>query len=107
MSDLKQNTSKDYERLYDLVVNHGFEIPCRLNYSFRDGGDVVTDYAYVRKSDGKKLRVITGVRGSNYMQADEFQLTLSKSNFKSVKELFISGCKNYNLEWFDTFTEVK
>ena len=98
---MKQNTSKDYKRLFDLVFNQGFDVPCRLDYSFRDSDHVFTDYAVVRKCDDG---LTVGVRGMGYSSADEFQVRLSKS-FNSVKEMFIRDCERDNLEWFDTFTQ--
>lgn len=98
---MKQVTSKDYEKLFDLAFNQGFEVPCTLDYSFMNSEHIFRDFASVRK-DGSGLKV--GVRGTCYSSCDEFQLELSKS-FKSVKEMFIRDCERDNLEWFDTFTQ--
>ena len=98
---MKQITSTDYDRLFDLVFNHGFSVPCCLDYSFQDSDHVFTDYAVVRKrGDG----IFVGIRGTTYLSADEFQVSLSKS-CSSVKAMFIRGCERDNLKWFDTFTE--
>jgi hypothetical protein len=98
---MKQITSKDYDRLFDLVFNHGFEVPCCLNYSFKESDRVFTDYAVVRKqADG----ISVGVRGTTYSSADEFQVKLSES-FNSVKDMFKQDCERDNLKWFDTFAE--
>ena len=103
-NNIKQLVSRDYERLYDLVVNYDFEIPCRIDYTFIDSDRIVKDYAVVRKQDRKELSISIGFRGTTYTQADEFQLSLSKS-FKTVKDMFITDCIKNNVEWFDTFTQ--
>jgi len=98
---IKQNKSKDYKRLFELVFNQGFDVPCCLNYSFRDSEHVFIDFAVVRKRDDG---ISVGVRGLGYSSADEFQVGLSKS-FATVKDMFIRDCERDNLEWFDTFTQ--
>lgn len=97
---MQQVTSKDYDRLYDLVCKHGFDVPCRLDYKFRDGNHVFTDYAAVKqKPDG----ICVSVRGCTYLSADEFQVSISFV-FNTVKDMFKKDCENARLEWFDTFT---
>jgi hypothetical protein len=97
---VEQFKSKDYDRLFDLVFNHGFNVPCCLDYSFQDSDLVFTDYAVVRKRDDG---ILVGVRGMTYSSADEFQVRPSKS-FNSVKDMFKRDCVRDNLQWFDTFT---
>lgn len=98
---MKQITSRDYDRLFDLVFNQGFSVPCCLDYSFQDSEHIFTDYAVVRKQgDG----ISVGVRGTTYSSADEFQVSLSKG-FVTVKDMFKRDCERDNLQWFDTFTQ--
>ncbi|EGI72904.1 hypothetical protein PH505_bb00520 [Pseudoalteromonas distincta] len=97
---MQQVISKDYDRLYDLVCKHGFDVPCRLNYSFRDDEYVLIDRAVVKnKPDG----ICVSVGGCTYLSADEFQVSISFV-FNTVKDMFKSDCHKSNLEWFDTFT---
>ncbi|GLX85067.1 hypothetical protein tloyanaT_13190 [Thalassotalea loyana] len=102
---MKQLVSKDYLKLYELVVTHGFDVPCRLDYSFRDDEHVYVDYAVCRKSERDELSISIGVRGTTYTQASEFQVNLSNGKFNNVKDMFIRDCEVNNVEWFDTFTQ--
>lgn len=94
---IKQATSTDYLRLFDLVYNQGFQIPCSLDYSFQDGGAIQTDFAsVVRRRDN----ISVFVRGMTYFDCDPYMIN---DNFPTVESMFLHDCAKYNLVWFDTF----
>jgi hypothetical protein len=98
---MKQAKSRDYIRLFDLVFNQGFDVPCCLNYSFADSDHVFTDFAVARKTSAG---VTVGVRGKAYFSCDEWMVN---KHFKSIEDMFVFDCKRDNLEWFDTFNETE
>lgn len=97
---VEQVKSQDYDRLYDLVVNQGFRVPCCLDYTFSGTGNKQTDFASVR-FDGEAI--IVGVRGRSYFSCSPLDVN---EYFKTIKEMFVHDCKRENLAWFDTFSPL-
>ena len=95
----KQTTSTDYHRLFDLVFNQGFRVPCCLNYAREDDEKPVTDFASVFKRGDS---IIVGVRGLVYFSCEDWMIN---EQFPTIKSMFIHDCEKDNLAWFDTFTD--
>ena len=97
---LEQVKSQDYDRLYDLVVNQGFRVPCCLDFSFFGTDSKRTDFASVR-FDGEAI--IVGVRGMSYFTCSP---SSASENFPTIKDMFVHDCERENLAWFDTFSPL-
>jgi len=78
--------SKDYKRLYDLVLA-GYRIPCIVDYRMSMH---YRDYAKVFKFENSDTIIISS-RGIEYGGWD-----------KGHKHSFVDLCEFLNLEWFDT-----
>ena len=86
-------TSKDYNRLFELMKQH--RIVCFVDYNREptENGYMIQDIcqsSIILESDSAKI----GCRGVSYIDAFEY-----KEN--SVLEDFIEQCNDYNLEFID------
>lgn len=93
----KYNLSKDYEKLYNLILD-GSIIAGYVDYQFASlvgKCEPSRDVCNIKKID---KTIIIGARGIQYGGVDNYEIKHFK---KSEKELFIIDCNRMNLEFID------
>lgn len=86
-------TSKDYERLYGLLVK-GHDAVGFVDFKFRDEGNVMRDVCSIKRRGEYEIHF--GVRGIGYASVYPFM-----REDGSEKDLFVGACQAVNLEWIE------
>ena len=95
--------SIDYEKLFDLLTQ-GYAIVCYVTWVFShyDNGDpmMATDVCEAKYFDEgtKYSRYQVSCRGTEFFSAAMYQEKLYN---KSIKEIFIENCKDYELKFIE------
>lgn len=92
--DFNYNTSKDYERLFELV--HKQRVICIVTYIDKIGKDSEIEIRDVCASGvlSTEDNIRIGCRGTGFVEAFPF-------NKKTTKEDFLEQCEHYKLEYID------
>jgi len=113
---MKQITSKDYNRLFNLVWHHNLEIPCFVYLPrFSDERDIkVKEIASVRFNPRQEeisfmdKHIEIRSYGARFSLVDKFNCEAhidsnpDDSAETAYKSVFIKRCIDLNLQWFDT-----
>ena len=97
------NFSTDYEKLFDLLTQ-GYAIVCYVTWVFShyDNGEpmMATDVCEAKYFDEgtKYSRYQVSCRGTEFFSAAMYQEKLYN---KSIKEIFIENCKDYELKYIN------
>ena len=97
------NFSTDYEKLFDLLTQ-GYAIVCYVTWVFShyDNGEpmMATDVCEAKYFDEgpKYTRYQVGCRGTQFFSAAMYQ---EKIHNKSIKEIFIKNCEDYELKFIE------
>lgn len=97
------NFSTDYEKLFDLLTQ-GYAIVCYATWVFShyDNGEpmMTTDVCEAKYFDEgtKYSRYQVSCRGTEFFSAAMYQEKLYN---KSIKEIFIENCKDYELKFIE------
>jgi len=86
-------TSKDYERLYEMLLL-GHKAVGFVDFKFRNDGPTSRDVCAINRD--REYSIHFGVRGNGY--ADVYPFMREDG---SEKELFLGACKAINLEWIE------
>jgi len=92
--DFHYRTSKDYERLYELVQTQ--RVICIVTYDSKISDNKTIELRDICASGvvSSVERIDIGCRGTGYINAFEF-------DGKTPKEEFIEQCEHYKLEYID------
>ena len=97
------NFSTDYEKLFNLLTQ-GYAIVCYVTWVFShyDNGEpmMATDVCEAKYFDEgtKYSRYQVSCRGTEFFSAEMYQEKLYN---KSIKEIFIENCKDYELKYIN------
>jgi len=95
--------STDYEKLFELLTQ-GYAIVCYVTWVFShyDNGEpmMATDVCEAKYFDEgtKYSRYQVSCRGTEFFSAVMYQ---EKLHNKSIKEIFIENCKDYELKFIE------
>ena len=97
------NFSTDYKKLFDLLTQ-GYAIVCYVTWVFShyDNGEpmMATDVCEAKYFDEgpKYTRYQVSCRGTEFFSARKYQ---EKIYNKSIKEIFVENCKDYELKYIE------